>query len=54
MISICFPCRSEEQQKEKTEKAVPTNVAPYHPQNVAPLLGTVLSIDDPEAVFFSH
>ena len=37
-VSPAFLMGWEEQQKEKTEKAVPTNVAPYQPQNVAPLL----------------
>ena len=40
-VSPAFLMGWEEQQKEKTEKAVPINVATYHPQNVAPLLGTV-------------
>lgn len=40
-VSPAFLMGWEEQQKEKTEKAVPINVAHYHPQNVAPLLGTV-------------
>lgn len=40
-VSPAFLMGWEEQQKEKTEKAVPINVAPYHPQNVAPLLRTV-------------
>ena len=40
-VSPAFLMGWEEQQKEKTEKAVPINGAPYDPQNVAPLLGTV-------------
>ena len=40
-VSPAFLMGWEEQQKEKTEKAVPINGAPYYPQNVAPLLGTV-------------
>lgn len=40
-VSPAFLMGWEEQQKEKTEKAVPINGAPYDPQNVAPLLGMV-------------
>lgn len=40
-VSPAYLMGWEEQQKEKTEKAVPVDAAPYDPQNVAPLLGTV-------------
>lgn len=40
-VSPAFLMGWEEQQKEKPEKAVPIDTAPYDPQNVAPLLGTV-------------
>jgi repressor LexA len=40
-VSPAFLMGWEEQQKEKTEKAVPMDATPYDPQNVAPLLGAV-------------
>lgn len=40
-VSPAYLMGWEEELKEKTEKAIPIDTAPYNPQNIAPLLGTV-------------